>query len=155
MPRLRACKECSRHVWIHESICPFCGCTLSSIADSALPLPRAGLSRSQRLMLAAAIAGQALGACAEATTGAEALADGGPMAGSTATAGSAGGAGSLGTAGAAGSATAGRGGAMDGGVAGRGYIAPPYGAIPPPPTDAGKPVQPADDDAGDQDAGTE
>ena len=142
MPQLRACDGCSRHVWSHELTCPFCGCEITSVPEPTRIIPRSGLSRGQRLMLAAAIAGQALGACAETTNGAEVLPDGGPIAGRA------------GSAGVAGATTAGQGGAAIAGYGGIGFTTPPYGAAPPPP-DAGKNPRPPDDDAGDQDAGTE
>jgi hypothetical protein len=148
MPQLRACDGCSRHVWIRELKCPFCGCEMTSVAEPPQYIPRTGLSRGQRLVLAAAIAGQALGACAETTKSPELLPDGGPIAGRAASAGSAG---------VAGVTAAGQGGVVVGGNGGLGFMPiPPYGATPPPPPpDAGKNPKPPDDDAGDQDAGTE
>jgi hypothetical protein len=151
MPQLRACDSCSRHVWSHELTCPFCGCEITSVPEPTRIIPRSGLSRSQRLVLAAALAGQALGACAETTNGAEVPPDGGPLAGR---------AGSAGGASVAGATAAGRGGVVVGGNGGLGFMpTPPYGISPvppppPPPPDAGKKPNPPDD-AGDQDAGTE
>jgi hypothetical protein len=145
MSQLRACGGCSRHVWNHERTCPFCGCELTSVAEPPRPIPQSGLSRGQRLMLAAALAGQTLGACAESTVSPELGSDGGSIAGRAASAGSAG---------VAGATAAGQGGGNAGSWS---TIQPPYGASPPPPPppDAGKNPKPPDDDAGDQDAGTE
>jgi hypothetical protein len=107
-------------------------------------------------MLAAAIAGQSLGACAKTTEDPDMHPVGGE-----AVAGAAAGPGS-GSAGFAGATLAGRGGA---GTAGDpwpfGMTVPPYGISPlppdagkPDPSDAGKP-KPSEEDAGDEDAGTE
>jgi hypothetical protein len=150
MPQLRACNSCARHVWIHESTCPFCGCELTSVTERPRATSQTGLSRRQRLMLVAAFAGQTLGACAETTTNPEPLPDGGPSGGSAA---------STGRSGFAGTVAAGQGGAGTAGNRGLDFMPiPPYGAMPPPPPpppDAGKGPKPPDDDAGDQDAGTE
>jgi hypothetical protein len=147
MAQLKACNGCSRHVWSYEDTCPFCGCKVTSVAESVRFVPRNGLSRGQRLVLAAAFAGQALGACAETTTnGPDLLPDGGPIAGRA------------GSAGLASVAAAGQGASGVSGANGFGNIAPPYGAAPPPPPpppDAGKNSNPPDDDAGDEDAGTQ
>jgi hypothetical protein len=99
-------------------------------------------------MLAAAIAGQSLGACAKTTENPEMRPVDQPLAGASA-----------GSAGFAGAPLAGHGGG--GGSRDIGFMAPPYGLSPPPP-DAGNPnppdsgkQNPRDDDAGEEDAGTE
>jgi hypothetical protein len=141
MSQLRTCDGCSRHVWMSERACPFCKCELVSACEPERSTTRVGLSRGQRLMLAAAIAGQALGACAETTQGPEVRADGGPIAGSAASAGN--------------MRTAGEGSvAVTGGKAGP-MPTPPYGASPPPPPDKPKDAGPPGEDAGTEDAGTE
>lgn len=71
MNRLRVCEGCSRHVMESEQVCPFCQLELAPLQlPAAVRLP-AGLSRAQRLALAAAaVAGQALAACtADGDTG--------------------------------------------------------------------------------------
>jgi hypothetical protein len=148
MSQLRLCDGCSRHVLISEQTCPFCACELMPALQRALPTPRAGLSRGQRLMLTAAIAGQTLAACAETTHEPELLADGGATAGNA------------GRASAAGQGTIATGGT--GGDASRWMnIAPPYGLAPtpppppPPPPNNRKDAGPLDQDAGADDAGTD
>jgi hypothetical protein len=165
MVRLRCCDGCMRHVRSDEPVCPFCRRALASA--SARPRPRlpSGLSRTQRLALAAAMSGQALSACAEVTQGES------PAAGSVASVDSAGKGASSGaagsgvqsaTAGKSAGPTAGKGsniGATAGAVAAMSaqsgsnsiMVAPPYGGPPPPPRDAGTPdrdASSADDDAG-------
>jgi hypothetical protein len=64
MTRLRTCDGCSRHVLASESSCPFCQRVLAPAQLLAAPSAPPGLSRAQRLTLAAAaVAGQALAAC--------------------------------------------------------------------------------------------
>ena len=146
MTRLICCEGCSRHVRASELICPFC--QRAQTPTPALPtlnIP-AGLSRAQRLALAAAMAGQALAACAKTN---EPMAivttvDGAPLGGAVAP-------------------SAGRAAPAAGsGAAGRDVMfLPPYG-LPPPPPLAGRAAPPIaghasdGDDAGvnDQDAGT-
>jgi hypothetical protein len=65
MNRLRLCEGCSRHVRESEQVCPFCQQVLAPLQlPAAVRLP-AGLSRAQRLALAAAAAvvGQTIAAC--------------------------------------------------------------------------------------------
>jgi hypothetical protein len=136
MPQLRCCEGCSRHVLLSERSCPFCQRELAAPLPRKLPSMPAGLSRRQRLTLAAAIAGQALSACAETTDGNTA-----PIAGATAAG-----------RGGAGNTAAGHGGAgMSGGAGHDVMIIPPYGLSPPPPPrmDASAPNQDAEaEDAG-------
>jgi len=63
MPRLVSCEACSRHVFATESTCPFCQ---SPVSVPARPMARAarGMSRAQRLAIAAALAAP-LSACAD------------------------------------------------------------------------------------------
>lgn len=155
MPRLRVCDECSRHVFVDETSCPFCGAELAPAAASpALALP-AGLSRAQRFALTAAVVSQAALGCTETRSipvyGAPFNEDVGPgtagKGGAAAAAGSSGSAGvvAIPIYGASPVPTAGTGAAGTRGSAGSagGPIAvPAYGA---PFIDAGTPP---DDDAG-------
>jgi hypothetical protein len=149
MTQLRCCTHCARHVLIHERACPFCQRDLPPAAERAPVKIAAGLSRAQRLALAAAIAGQSVAACAETS---EPIPQsmphyGAPLAGNLAPAAGSGGAGQqvAGRSGAAGTT----------GVAVPVYGAPVYGApiagqpSPKPKPDAGVP----DVDASDEDAG--
>jgi hypothetical protein len=117
MARLICCEGCSRHVRASELVCPFC--QREQVPAPASPTANipAGLSRAQRLALAAAMAGQALVACAKTneTIKVALPAYGAPLAGNMARAGNA--------APAAGSGAAGR----------DVMIAPTYGSPPPPP----------------------
>jgi hypothetical protein len=146
MNQLRCCEGCSRHVLLSERECPFCRRELAPLPERVLPKVPAGLSRAQRLTLAAAMAGQALTACAETTTPTPLY--GLPLAGSAGQAPNAGG-------GASGMNAAGRGGAGMTGGAGRdaGFAVPVYGAPiagqPSPVKDAA----PVDEDGGAHDAG--
>lgn len=141
MKRLRPCESCARHVFASERACPFCKQALAPVAELPVMAIPSGISRAQRLALAAALAGQALVGCAENTVaiyGAP-VPDSGPT--PTAGTGSAGtgaaGAGAAGTAGRAGAGSAGNGRGGEGG-----FIAiPPYGV-----PLAGNPA--LDDDAG-------
>jgi hypothetical protein len=125
MTQLRCCEGCSRHVRLGERTCPFCRRELAPPTAAVLPRPRPGLSRTQRLTMAAAMAGQVLGACAETTEGAPVPTGGAPIAGSAGQARPAGGGAGRGGAGATGGGAgrandAGRGGAgATGGGAGR------------------------------------
>jgi hypothetical protein len=68
MKRLRSCDGCKRHVFVSERECPFCHRQLTAApppADVSVP---SGASRAQRLALAAALGGQGLVGCAQATT---------------------------------------------------------------------------------------
>jgi hypothetical protein len=159
MTRLRSCDACSRHVLVTEQSCPFCK---HRLAVATMPAPQklpSGLSRAQRLAVAAAIAsGQALAACADSTP----MQPDNPAAGTGASAGQ--------------TANAGKG-AANGGIAGQGVAVPvygaplagnpgvgptagftpipPYGTSPPPPPTAGKKADPVPDaGAPDDDAGT-
>ncbi len=66
MTQLRACDACSRHVFVTESSCPFCGAQLTA-APRARALPIfAGMSRAQRMAIAAAaVASQAAVGCSQ------------------------------------------------------------------------------------------
>lgn len=157
MTQLRTCPDCARHVLSSEPACPFCLCALEAEPERVVLKVPANLSRAQRLTLAAAMAGQAISACAKTTdplpTGVPVY--GAPLAGNVAPAA---GSGSAGT----GQSPAGR----SGGEAGT-FIAPPYGLPPRPdagvitpvygapiagqpskPVDAGVPDSASDDDAG-------
>jgi hypothetical protein len=132
MTRLKTCARCARHVFATETQCPFCGVALAVTELKPLSILHAGLSRAQRLALAAAVLGQTAIGCAEST-------DGGTDAGSAGMSGA--GQGSAGTSGMGGDAgisgiagmMAGQGGT--GGEAGTGMAVPVYGA--PVPEDAG------------------
>jgi hypothetical protein len=120
MNQLRCCEGCSRHVLISERECPFCQRVLAPLAERVLPNLPAGLSRAQRLAIAAAMASQAMTACAETSDTVAVPIYGAPIAGSSSPAGH-------GAGGAGGTSTAGRG--SDAGKAGSGPIAiPVYGA---------------------------
>jgi len=107
MNQLRCCEGCSRHVLISERACPFCERELTPLAERVLPNLPAGLSRAQRLAIAAAMAGQAaLTACAETTDGSAMPHYGAPLAGNSASGSPAG----------------------SGGGSGRGVAVPVYGA---------------------------
>jgi hypothetical protein len=148
MNQLRCCEGCSRHVLLSERECPFCRRELAPLPERVLPKLPAGLSRAQRLTLAAAMAGQALTACAETTDGVAIPIYGAPVAGSVGQA-------PQGGSGASGKSAAGRGGAGMTGGAGRdaGFAVPVYGvpiAGQPSPV---KDAAPVDEDGGAQDAG--
>ena len=153
MTQLRICEGCSCHVLASERSCPFCQCALPAPTARTLAKLPPGLSRAQRLAMAAALAGgQALGACAEKTDEVFLPPYGLPLARNHSPA-SAGG-------GASGTSAAGRGSAASAGGAGRDAAVsfPPYGvpiAGPPSaPKDAAVPDQYADtDDAAMRDAG--
>jgi hypothetical protein len=150
MNQLRCCEGCSRHVLLSERECPFCRRELAPLPERVLPKLPAGLSRAQRLALAAAMAGQALTACAETTDRGPFFPPYGvPLAGHAGQVPNAGG-------GASGTSAAGRGGAgMTGGGAGRdGGVAIPVYGVP----IAGQPspvkdAAPVDQDGETQDAG--
>jgi hypothetical protein len=128
-------------VFASERVCPFCQRALAPVQELPVMVIPSGISRAQRLALAAAIAGQALAGCAETATpiyGAPV-----PVSGQGATAGTGGagtgpaGMGSPAGRGGAGARSAGIGGGGEGG-----FIAlPPYGV-----PLAGNPA--LDDDAG-------
>jgi hypothetical protein len=157
MTRLRSCDACSRHVRITEQSCPFCKHTLTAANLPVAPKLPSGLSRAQRLAVAAAFAsGQALAACADST----------PQQPDTRAAGTGASAGKTASAAANGGSAAASSGNAGIGVATPVYGAPlagnpgimatpPYGASPPPPPTAGKKSDPVPD-AGtpDDDAGT-
>jgi len=64
MTRLRSCEGCSRHVLVSERTCPFCQRELAPLPERPPVQHMPGLSRAQRLALAAAAAaGPALSAC--------------------------------------------------------------------------------------------
>lgn len=145
MTRLICCEGCSRHVRASELVCPFCQREQTPMPAPPVANIPAGLSRAQRLALAAAMASQALASCAKTNETMTAAFPhyGAPLAGNMASAGRG--------APAAGSGAAGR----------DVMITPPYGAPPPPPPLAGRVAPPIaghpsdSEDAGpnDQDAG--
>jgi len=64
MTRLRTCEACLRHVLVHENACPFCQRALTPVVERPVAPYAPGLSRAQRLAVAAAaMASQALVAC--------------------------------------------------------------------------------------------
>jgi hypothetical protein len=129
MPRLRSCQGCSRHVYESETVCPFCKMALAPALQRAQPKVPSGLSRAQRLAMAAALAGP-LAACPDdgtnpTTPNAGASAE----AGTSAAEGGAGGFGQAGTGAAAGKGAAGKGGAAGKASGESGHVAVPlYGA---------------------------
>ena len=131
MTQLRSCPGCSRHVLSSELACPFCQCSLDAAPERAQIKVPANLSRAQRLALAAAMAGQAISACAKTTDpiGPAVPIYGAPLAGNVAPAA---GSGSAGT----GQSLAGR----NGGQAGTTLSAPAYGLPPLPDAGFGTPV---------------
>ena len=149
MTRLRSCEGCARHVRLDEQTCPFCQRSLSAApAPAPLKLPT-GLSRAQRLAIAAAIAGGA--ACADTTEG-----GGTPVPIYGAPLPAAGTVGQAGSSGKAGSAAAGS--AATGAAASGGQVAVPvYGAPlagnPSQVKDAGQDAGDDEQDAGPSDAG--
>ena len=58
MPRLKTCPACSRHVFAHETRCPFCAGDCSQPARAPIVGIKAGMSRAQRFAVVAAVAGQ-------------------------------------------------------------------------------------------------
>jgi hypothetical protein len=58
MPRLKTCPACSRHVFVHETRCPFCDGDCSQQARAPIFAIKAGMSRAQRFAVVAAMAGQ-------------------------------------------------------------------------------------------------
>ena len=58
MPRLKTCPACSRHVFVHETRCPFCAGDCSQEARAPIFAIKAGMSRAQRFAVVAAVAGQ-------------------------------------------------------------------------------------------------
>ena len=71
MKRLRSCDGCKRHVFVSERECPFCHLQLTAAPAAADVSVPSGASRAQRLALAAALGGQGLIGCAQATSPAE------------------------------------------------------------------------------------
>jgi hypothetical protein len=132
MTRLICCEGCSRHVRASEFVCPFCQREQTPMPAPPVANVPAGLSRAQRLALAAAMAGQALASCAKTNESMSAGFPhyGAPLAGNMASAGNL--------------ASAGRGAAAAGsGAAGRDVMTiPPYGLPPPPPPLAGRAAPP-------------
>ncbi|HEY2735580.1 MAG TPA: hypothetical protein VGI70_16400, partial [Polyangiales bacterium] len=64
MTRFRTCEGCSRHVMVSELACPFCKQALAPAPQRPIARFVPGLSRSQRLAIAAAaVTGQAMAAC--------------------------------------------------------------------------------------------
>ena len=130
MTQLRVCDACSRHVFVTEKSCPFCNAPLAAAPQRTFGQRlRRGMSRAQLLAVAAAVGGQALGACSDTDQN-----DGVPNAGTTAGAmagtdgageggdgaGEGGASGAMAGAGGAGAGGAGAGGAGAGGAGGAG-----------------------------------
>jgi hypothetical protein len=112
MTQLRVCDACSRHVFVTEKACPFCNAALGEAPQRTFGQRlRSGMSRAQLLAVAAAVSGQALGACSDTKQN-----DGRPNAGTTAGAMS-------GTDGAGEGGEGGEGGAGEGGAGGEGGAA--------------------------------
>jgi len=105
MNHLVPCPECSRHVRVSETECPFCALPLDLASTPAPQLPRGRLSRAATLAFGATlVSASALAACSsDSDTGS----------------GNGGATSSAGTAGSAGKAAAGAGG---------GTVGPVYGA---------------------------
>jgi hypothetical protein len=57
MPRLKTCQACSRHVFVHETRCPFCSGDCSQESRAPIFAIKAGMSRAQRFAVVAAMAG--------------------------------------------------------------------------------------------------
>jgi hypothetical protein len=163
MTQLRVCDGCSRHVFITEKACPFCGASLQDAVKRTFgERLRKGMSRAQMLAVAAAVTGQAFGACTDTPNDDGRVAgSSGTTAGTESSGGSSGtsggaGAGSGGTAGTvsggAGGLTGGTGGMVSGGIGGSGgdLAQPVYGA--PVEVDAGADASDSTD-AGDQGEG--
>src|SRR4051812_20400235 len=141
MSHLVPCPQCSRHVRVAESSCPFCGSALELSAVAAPQLPRTRLGRAATFAFGASIVGAtALVSCGgdDTSTGGDAAAG---AAGATGSGGASatGGAGGDSTDAATGSggadATGGAGGDSTGGAggdnaAGSGGIGVLYGAVP-------------------------
>src|SRR4051812_25681851 len=138
MSHLVPCPQCSRHVRVAESSCPFCGSALELSAVAAPQLPRTRLGRAATFAFGASIVGAtALVSCGgdDTSTGGDAAAGATGSGG----AGVTGGAGGDSTDAAAGSgggeATGGAGGDSTGGAggdnaAGSGGVGVLYGAVP-------------------------
>jgi len=158
MTQLRVCEGCTRHVFLAETACPFCGAALAQAPRRSFGEKlRSGMSRAQVLAIAAAVTGQTLGACSD-TASDDGIPGGsggsaGDVAGSGGDSGSGeGGAGSGGDSGAG----AGGGAGMEGGAgAGAGGMAQPVYGAPVPDSGVDQPVYGAPvpdggvDDAGD------
>jgi hypothetical protein len=135
MSHLVPCPECSRHVRVSETECPFCALPLDLAGTPEPQLPRTRLGRAATFAFGATLASAtALAACggktAESGTGNVAppygLPPPPPAGGSGGDAGT-----DMNTGGAAGTT----GGA--GNVSGTGNVVPPYGLPPPPPPAGG------------------
>jgi hypothetical protein len=141
MTQLRVCDGCTRHVFVSEQACPFCGAALSAAPRRTFgERLRKGMSRAQILAVAAAVSGPALGACtdtpnndgragASGTTAGTQSGGSGGSGGSSGTTGGAG-AGGSGSGGTAGTVSGGAGGMVSGGMGGSGgdLAQPVYGA---------------------------
>jgi len=137
MSQLRLCEACSRHVLRSEVECPFCKCALLPLPPSAAVKLAPGLSRAQRLAVAAAaMAGQAISACTAGTSEMVTPVYGAPLAGAPSTA--------------AGAPAAGGGAGHVASGGNPGVAVPVYGA-----PLAGTPGLPTKSDAGAHDAGDE
>src|SRR5688500_2868390 len=88
MTQLRTCDGCARHVFVKEKQCPFCGAQLAPAAVRSFgDRLRSGLSRAQRVAIAAALAAPALGACSDDGGGGAGTGGAGGTAGSGGTSG--------------------------------------------------------------------
>jgi hypothetical protein len=58
MTRLKTCEACSRHVFVSETRCPFCGALCAAETRAPIFDIKAGMSRAQRFAVVAAVAGQ-------------------------------------------------------------------------------------------------
>ena len=58
MTRLKTCQACSRHVFVSEVRCPFCGAVCAEETRAPIFDIKAGMSRAQRFAVVAAVAGQ-------------------------------------------------------------------------------------------------
>jgi hypothetical protein len=57
MTQLRLCDACSRHVFVSETHCPFCAVPLTPVRSAPAFQFKPGMSRAQRVAMAAAFAG--------------------------------------------------------------------------------------------------
>lgn len=169
MSKLRVCDGCSRHVFVSELACPFCGLQLSAAGASVEPKLSGGMSRAQRFAAVAAVAGQTL--IASCSSHDQKGGESGTNAAGSGSAGQAGTASQAGAAGSSGAAGSGQGGVSgSGGIGvagtsagaggGGGFAMPVYGA--PFPLDGGSlpiyggppaPLDAGEADGGDKDAG--
>jgi hypothetical protein len=125
MNQLVPCPECSRHVRVTETECPFCALPLDLAGTPEPQLPKARLSRAATFAFGATLASATALAAA---CGGEAETTGGNAGSNNTGAAGAASAGAAGSRGGAGGSSAGMSGA--GGTV---TVAPPYGLPPDPP----------------------